>query len=112
VSPPIRDTENLYFVPGNFSEVDEFTQIVDEKPLLAAKYRKLLDSTMIYYRSDDLRDLAFGELESLALPGCSFKLAMTKSKADAIFEDDGVRLLPDRADMIGQYCDLLSDRGY
>ncbi|MCB0039619.1 MAG: VCBS repeat-containing protein, partial [Caldilinea sp.] len=88
-------------------------------------FRRLIERVRTLYRPDDcgvtrndpLTLLALGVLESLALPGESYKLAFTPGLLDQVYERTGLKLLlPDAAAILGGagpdrggYVDLDSD---
>lgn len=87
-------------------------------------YRRLLGTTRIYYRPDDMGAAAsnpkallpFGSLESLALPGTTYKLAFTPGLLSQVYQRGGSALLPTPASVLGSvaadgggYVDLDSD---
>ena len=94
-------------------------EIAYESSLAQDKTRRLIENVRTLYRKDDLTDLLpLGQLESLALPGESFKLAFTmglltqvyKRKLEAAPEEN---LLPEPAQVLsghgsdqGGYVDL------
>lgn len=72
-------------------------------------YRRLLSSTRVLYRPDDLGQaagstdtlLALGTVESLALPGCSYRQVLTPGLISGVFTRGGSALLPTPATVIG-----------
>jgi RHS repeat-associated protein len=72
-------------------------------------YRRLLECMRTYYRPDDMGAaagdpkslLALGKLESLALPGCSYKLAFTPGLISQVYQRSGTPLLPIPANVLG-----------
>ncbi|HEY1527904.1 MAG TPA: SpvB/TcaC N-terminal domain-containing protein [Candidatus Angelobacter sp.] len=72
-------------------------------------YRRLLDRMRTLYRPDDMGAaagdpnslLALGKLESLALPGSSFKLAFTPGLISQVYQRGSVALLPDAPSVLG-----------
>ena len=64
-------------------------------------YRRLIGSTRIYYRPDDMGAAAgdprallpLGKLESLALPGAGYRLAFTKGLIQQVYQRQGAALL-------------------
>jgi Insecticide toxin TcdB middle/C-terminal region len=67
------------------------TGVITNKP-----YRRLIECVRTLYRKDDLTGpLPLGELQSLALPGESYKLAFTPGLLTQVFKRGGQALLPD-----------------
>ena len=72
-------------------------------------YRRLLERMRTYYRPDDMGAvagdpralLALGKLESLALPGSSYKLAFTPGLISQVYQRGGAALLPIPASVLG-----------
>jgi len=76
--------------------VDE-TLSYEEEPT-ACRQRRLIGHTRTLYRSDKLtRLLPFGQLESRALPGETYSLALTAGLLAGTYVRDGQPLLPNRA---------------
>jgi RHS repeat-associated protein len=77
-----------------------------------APYRRLLDETRTYYRSDRLeRILPLGVTGALALPGQTYKLAMTPGLLAQVYHrgESGKSLIPDVEHVLhheGKYLDL------
>lgn len=69
----------------------------------AKKYfRRLIEHVRTLYRKDDLTALLpLGEIEPLALPGESYKLAFTLALLALVFQRNGQPLLPIPADVFG-----------
>ena len=62
----------------------------EETPASDQKQKRLIEHVRTLYRKDDLTDLlALGALESLALPGESYKLALTLGLAKRTYVDSG-----------------------
>ncbi len=87
-------------------------------------YRRLIEEKRVYYRPDDMGAAAgnarallpLGQLDSLALPGCSYKLAFTPGLITQVYERNGSALLPTPASVLestaedgGAYVDLDGD---
>lgn len=74
-----------------------------------APYRRLLGRTRSLYRPDDMGAaagnakalLGFGVLESLALPGITYKLALTSGLVTQTYQRNGAALLPVPANVLG-----------
>jgi RHS repeat-associated protein len=72
-------------------------------------YRRQLESIRTYYRPDDMGAaagdptslLALGKLESLALPGSSYKLAFTPGLISQVYQRNGSPLLPVPSNVLG-----------
>jgi RHS repeat-associated protein len=72
-------------------------------------YRRLIGQTRTYYRPDDMGAaagdprflLALGVLESLALPGITYKLAFTPGLISQVYQRGGTSLLPAPATVFG-----------
>jgi RHS repeat-associated protein len=72
-------------------------------------YRRLIGRTRAYYRPDDMGAaagnpkavLALGKLESLALPGSSYKLALTPGLISQVYQRGATALLPTPASVLG-----------
>jgi RHS repeat-associated protein len=95
-------------------------EAVDNHP-----YRRLIEQVRGFYRPDDLGEsnhndpdtlLPFGRLQSLALPGESYKLALTQELVTQIYRRGEDDLLPDAAAILtsregdgGGYVDLDGD---
>ena len=79
-------------------------------------YRRLLGQSRTVYRPDDMGAAAgssqallpLGTLESMALPGCSYKIAFTPSLLTEVYERNQAPLLPTAATTLGT---LLADEG-
>jgi len=66
------------------------TEIDYEDPPTNGKQRRLIEQVRTLYRKNDLTDLlALGTVESLVLPGESYKLAFTPGLAQQIYVDSG-----------------------
>jgi len=87
-------------------------------------YRRQIAEKRVYYRPDDMGAAAanarallpLGQLESLALPGCTYQLAFTPGLLTQVFERNGTALLPTPAAVLastaadgGAYVDLDSN---
>jgi RHS repeat-associated protein len=81
----------------------------------SAPYRRLIEETRTYYRSDTLeRLLPFGKVEALALPGQTYRLAFTRDMLAKVYRrhDPPENLIPDVRHLlheVGRYVDLLGD---
>lgn len=65
-------------------------------------FRHLIEHVRTLYRKDDLTALLpLGEIEPLALPGESYKLAFTPALLALVFQRNGQPLLPIPADVLG-----------
>jgi RHS repeat-associated protein len=72
-------------------------------------YRRALGTSRTYYRPDDMGAaagnpralLALGALESLALPGASYKLAFTPGLISDVYQRGATALLPTPASVLG-----------
>ncbi|MCG3156422.1 MAG: hypothetical protein DKINENOH_03046 [bacterium] len=65
-------------------------------------FRRLIEHVRTLYRKDDLTALLpLGEIEPLALPGESYKLAFTPALLALVFQRNGQPLLPIPADVLG-----------
>ncbi len=65
-------------------------------------YRRLIEHVRTLYRKNDLTGFSpFGKVESLALPGESYKLAFTPGLLAQVFRRNGQALLPNPADVLG-----------
>jgi len=65
-------------------------------------YRRLIEQVRTIYRSNDLSTaLAPGQMESLAIPFESYKLAFTPGLLSEVFQRNGQALLPDPAAVLG-----------
>ncbi|MBI5909227.1 MAG: toxin [Betaproteobacteria bacterium] len=68
----------------------------EEAPVSGQTQKRLIEHVRTLYRKDDLTDLqALGTLESLALPGESYRLAFTPGLAKQIYVDSGKLLQVD-----------------
>jgi Insecticide toxin TcdB middle/N-terminal region/Insecticide toxin TcdB middle/C-terminal region len=87
-------------------------------------YRRMIACTRTYYRPDDMGEAAgvprallpLGQLQSLALPGVSYRLAVTPGLIAQVYQRAGSALLPVPANVLGSiigdgggYADLDSD---
>jgi RHS repeat-associated protein len=71
-------------------------------------YRRLIEHVRVLYRKDDLSSaLPVGMVESMALPDCSLKLALTPDIL-ALYRRGSENLLPDPADVLGNECGYAS----
>ncbi len=72
-------------------------------------YRRLIGQSRSYYRPDDLGAAAgdprallpLGTLQSLALPGATYRLAFTPGLITQVYQRGGTALLPDPASVLG-----------
>jgi RHS repeat-associated protein len=72
-------------------------------------YRRLVNSTRTLYRPDDLGQaagnpdtlLALGTIESMAIPGCTYKQAFTSGLIGQVFTRGATTLLPTPATVLG-----------
>src|SRR5208337_4837397 len=72
-------------------------------------FRRLLECMRTYYRPDDLGAtagdpnalLALSALQPLALPGSSYKLAITPGLIPRVYQRSSVALLPTPASVLG-----------
>jgi RHS repeat-associated protein len=77
--------------------------------MLGQPYRRLIGQERTYYRPDDLGAaagdsralLGLGILESLALPGASYKLAFTQGLIAQVYQRGGTGLVPAPAGVLG-----------
>jgi RHS repeat-associated protein len=75
----------------------------------AEVYRRLLTCHRTYYRPDDMGGaagdvnalLALGKAESMALPGISYKLALTPGLLSEVYQRNGTALLPTPGSVLG-----------
>lgn len=80
-------------------------------------YRRLIACTRTYYRPDDMGATAgdprallpLGQLQSLALPGVSYRLAFTPGLITQVYQRGGTALLPAPASVLGS---VPGDGGY
>jgi RHS repeat-associated protein len=73
-------------------------------------YRRLIEQIRTLYRKDNLTGLLpLGVLDSLALPGESYKLAFTPGLLAQVFQRNGQALLPNPANVLP--VDMLSGQG-
>ena len=103
--------ENGFFRFGDFVEkVGEDLKLISsgvgeiayEGALTQGKTRRLIERVRTLYRKDNLTGLLSpGKLESLALPGESYKLAFTPGLLAQVYERNGQALLPHSADVLG-----------
>jgi hypothetical protein len=75
------------WVENNFARLKEAVEIrYEEKPHLTQRQKRLIEHVRTRYRKNDLSDLLpVSTLESLALPGESYKLAFTSSLLTQIY---------------------------
>ncbi len=110
-------------LPGAWTH-DFDQEIAFEDQASIGRQRRLVDETCTFFRPDDLGVAAGdsdallppGEIESLALPGESYRLALTPSLIDQVFQRDGAPLLAQPQEMLGSangqgagYVDLKGD---
>ncbi len=84
-------------------------EVFYEEPLTQDKTRRLIEHVRTLYRKDDLTDLlAPGDLEPLALPGESYKLAFTPGLISDVFKrkigaapEENLLAVPDRMQVLG-----------
>ncbi|GIX46751.1 MAG: hypothetical protein KatS3mg131_0962 [Candidatus Tectimicrobiota bacterium] len=94
VEPDPNDAQRLVHVFD--SEIQ-----YEEQPT-SGRQRRLLEQARTRYRHDDLTDLLpLGELEPLALPGESYKLAFTPGLLGQVYRRSGQALLPNPAAVLG-----------
>ena len=68
-----------------------------------APYRRLIEHLRTLYRRDDCGGLLpLGQVQALALPGESFRLAFTPGLLSQFFKRNGDELLPDRVGVLGR----------
>ena len=81
----------------------------------SAPYRRLFEESRTYYRADTLdRLLALGEVEPLALPGRSYRVAFTPGLLEKVYRraDPEENLLPHSGEVLcheGKYVELTGD---
>ena len=76
--------------------------------------KRLIEHVRTRYRRDNLTDLLpLGSLESLALPGESYKLAFTPGLLNQVYQRNGQPLIPDHAGVlkVDVAAGLFADRG-
>lgn len=79
-----------------------FTDTWSAGAVTGAPYRRLVEQTRTVYRRDDLTGpLPAGKLEPLGLPYDSYRLALTPDLLAAVYQRNGVELLPDPAGVLG-----------
>ncbi len=111
-----RTYELTGFVPENGARFEFAAWMRDGLPLVASameipfeqeadhvsRQRRLIEHARTRYRKNDLTDLLpLGRLESLALDGESYHLALTPGLLTRVFQRDGQPLLPDPASVLG-----------
>lgn len=68
----------------------------------SSQQKRLIEHVRTLYRRDDLTALLLlGEVETLALPGESYQLALTPGLVAQVFQRDGQPMLPNPADVLG-----------
>jgi RHS repeat-associated protein len=73
----------------------------EEEPT-SGEQRRLIEHVRTLYRRNDLTALLpLGEIQSLALPGDTFRLAFTPGLIAQVFQRDAEPLLPNPADVLG-----------
>lgn len=93
------------------------SEINYENAPTAGRQRRLIERQRVYYRRDDLTArLPLGQVQSLALPFESYKLAFTPGLLTNLYQRPNVDLLPNAANVLsgigsdgGGYVDLDSD---
>lgn len=95
-------TRNDFALPASATDIP-YEQTAD----IVSKQKRLIEHARTLYRKDDLTALLpLGELESLALPGESYKLAFTPGLLTQVFQRNGQPLLPNPATVLrGQGAD-------
>ena len=90
-------TRNHFALPTSATEIT-YEQTADN----ATKQKRLIEHVRSLYRKDDLSTiLPLGQVEPLALPGESYKLAFTPGLLAQVFQRDGVALLPNPVSVLG-----------
>ncbi|MCP4376707.1 MAG: hypothetical protein GY794_11100, partial [bacterium] len=90
-------TRNNFALPKSATEI-LYEQTADN----FTKQIRLIEHVRTLYRQDDLTAfLPLGEVEPLALPGESYKLAFTPGLLTQVFQRDGQTLLPNPATILG-----------
>ena len=88
---------NGFALPASATEIP-YEQTADN----VSKQKRLIEHVRTLYRKDDLTALLpLGEVEPLALPGESYKLAFTPGLLAQVFQRDGQALLPNPAIILG-----------
>lgn len=88
---------NGFALPASAMEIP-YEQTADN----VSKQKRLIEHVRTLYRKDDLAALALlGEVEPLALPGESYKLAFTPGLLVQVFRRDGQALLPNPGSVLG-----------
>ena len=90
-------TRDGFALPVSATEIP-YEQTADH----VSKQKRLIEHVRTLYRKDDLTALLpLGEIEPLALPGESYKLAFTPGLLVQVFQQGGQPLLPNPADVLG-----------
>jgi RHS repeat-associated protein len=93
------------WVANGFSRLQLTPEIPYEQtadPTQQQKQKRLIEQVRTLYRTDDLTSLLpLGQVEPLALPGESYKLAFTPGLLAQVFQRNGQPLLPIAADVLG-----------
>ena len=107
------------FVQADADDPERLIHVFDseiqyEQQPTSGKQRRLIEQVRTLYRKDDLTTLlAVGKLETMALPGESYKLAFTPGLLSQAFQRNAQALLPNPANVLagqgadrGGYVDL------
>jgi RHS repeat-associated protein len=112
----VQDVTNLFTfdelagndnIPGKVKQASDGAHDLLYEDVYATKatknepYRRLIEHVRTLYRKNDLTRLCPpGQLESLALPGETYKLAFTPGLLAQVFQRNGQALLPNPADVL------------
>ncbi|MEJ7608867.1 MAG: toxin TcdB middle/C-terminal domain-containing protein, partial [Bryobacteraceae bacterium] len=96
---PLDETQRFtleQWVENDFALLDGALEIgYGETADIAQEQKRLIEQVRTLYRKNDLTELLeLGALESLALSGESYKLALTKGLLDQVYVRNGQQLLP------------------
>ena len=82
-------------IENNFKKIEDLTGVPYQEPVdYAASCKRLIEHVRSLYRSDNMDGLLdLNELQPLALPGESYKLAFTPGLINEIYQRDGQALL-------------------
>src|SRR5262249_8134726 len=90
-------TRDGFALPTSATEIP-YEQTADH----TAPQTRLIEHVRTLYRKDDLTaPLPLGDVEPLAVPGESYKLAFTPGLLAEVFQRNGQALLPNPADVLG-----------
>ena len=98
---------------SNFEKIVNLTEVPSQQDVdYTAKRKRLVEHIRTLYRRDDLTDfLPLGSVDSMALPGESYKLAFTPDLAKEIYIDSGKISQEDLNSVLADECKYVHSEG-